>query len=107
MAKTTCFVASSLEKVFPTKRPQALSGQVYAFPNTRAAVQLVYHAESGRQGGLMQSYFVKVEGAPCEAELSKVELIPSDFPCWEQFMQDEDYLTKEPGLFPDLLSPLK
>lgn len=107
MAKTTCFIASSLEKVFPTKRPQALSGQVYAFPNTRAAVQLVYHAESGRQGGLMQSYFVKVEGAPCEAELSKVELIPSDFPCWEQFMQDEDYLTKEPGLFPDLLSPLK
>lgn len=106
MANITCFFASSLEKVFPAKRPNALSGEVYAFQQTRAAVQLVYYTEVGEQGGLVEGCSVRVEGAPCSAELNKVELIPSDFPCWPQTACDPDYLTREPGLFPDLLAPM-
>ena len=33
------------------------------------------------------------------------ELMPSDYPCYES--ADEHYITKEPGLFPDLLAPLE
>ena len=44
-------------------------------------------------------------GAPAPAVLRAVELMPSDYPCYES--ADEHYITKEPGLFPDLLAPLE
>mgnify|MGYP000576879382 FL=1 len=54
----------------------------------------------------MQSFTVSVEGAPAAPELFSVELVPSDFPCYEWAADDPNYLTHEPGLFPDLLRPL-
>ena len=102
------FLVSSLEKVFPTKRPEAIGvGTLSAWRGTRAAVQLVYRDAGGRGGGgLVQSFTVSVEGAPCIPELFSVELIPSDFPCYEDAVDDTNYLTHDPGLFPDLLRPL-
>lgn len=101
------FLASSLEKVFPGKRPEPFAGTLSAWRGTRAAVQLVYRSEGGDGGSLMQRFTVSVEGAPGEPELYRVELVPSDFPCWESSEGDPNYLTRDPGLFPDLLRPLE
>ena len=108
MEKIEFFLASSLEKVFPTIRPEPLGGGVLsAWAGMRAAVQLVYRAPGGAGGSLVQKYRAAVHGAPEAAELFAVELVPSDFPCWEAAGKDDNYLTKEPGLFPDLLKPLQ
>ena len=40
----------------------------------------------------------------CNAELFLVENVPCSFPTYP-FCEDEDYITKEPGLFPDMLLP--
>lgn len=42
----------------------------------------------------------------CSAELYLVENVPCSFPIYP-FCEDEDYITKEPGLFPDLLLPVE
>lgn len=101
------FLASPLEKVFPNARPAPLKTEMYAWRGTRAAVQLVYYAPEGRDGSLVQTFALSVEGVPVPAELYAVELLPSDFPCWENAVTDANYLTHEPGLFPDLLRPLE
>ena len=107
MQKTEFFLASSLEKVFPGTRPAPYeSAQLSAWRGTRAAVQLVSLGGDAQGGGLTHRFSVSVTGAPGEAELFSVELVPSDFPCWESSRGDENYLTREPGLFPDLLRPL-
>ena len=108
MPNVTWFLASSLEKVFPGKRPEPLSlPTLSAWRGTRAAVQLVCRDAGGRGGGgLVQTFTLSVEGAPAEPELFSVELVPSDFPCYEGAADDPNYLTHEPGLFPDLLRPL-
>ncbi len=100
------FLASSLEKVFPSRRPQALipGAQLSVWRGTRAAVQLIYTARAGAPGMPVQRFSVEVAGAPAPAVLRSVELVPSDYPCYEDV--DTYYITKEPGLFPDLLSPL-
>lgn len=106
MPRYSFFLASSLEKVFPRQRPEALApdAALSTFRGARAAVQLVYRAEDGDPGMPLQRFRVEVSGAPAPAQISAVELLPSDFPCYEN--SDEHYLSKEPGLFPDLLSPL-
>lgn len=100
------FLASSLEKVFPDRRPAPFAGTLSAWAGTRAAVQLVYRAPSCGQSSLVQCYRVTVENAPVQPEISQVQLVPSDFPCWETSARDDNYLTRSPGLFPDLLTPL-
>lgn len=101
------FLASSLEKVFPELRPAPLDSEVCAWAGTRAAVQLVYRGPSMDQCGLLQTFRITVSGAPVQPEISEVRLIPSHFPCWESAAADDNYLTKAPGLFPDLLMPLQ
>lgn len=46
-------------------------------------MQLVFRASDYQDGSLLQSYTVSVKGAPVPAELYLVELLPSDFHCWE------------------------
>ena len=100
------FLTSSLEKVFPNVKPSQLSSDTVlsAWRSTRAAVQLVYTTDSTSPGMPVQAFQVSVAGGPCPAYLRKVELVPSDYPCYET--SDSNYITKKPGLFPDLLAPV-
>ena len=108
MGKTEFYLVSSLEKVFPCKRPKPMENTTLSvWAGMRGAVQLVFYASEKDEGSLWHSYRISVKGAPMPAELYKVELLPSDFPSWEDAAEDENYLTHEPGLFPDLLMPLE
>ena len=107
MERYEFFLASPLEKVFPDKRPDSLplGAACSCWRGTRTAVQLIYRENVRTEGQAQEHFEIKVIGAPCAASLRAVELVPSDFPCSER--RDAHYLTDMPGLFPDLLSPMK
>lgn len=101
------YIASSLEKVFPDRRPAELEkgSALSLWGGTCGAVQLVYTKEERNEFPPQMDFEIEVNGAPCKAEIRKVELIPSDFPCYE--IRDEHYITDKPGMFPDLLKPVE
>ena len=101
------YMASSLEKVFPDKRPGELEkgSTLSLWGGTCGAVQLVYTKDEKNEFPPLLDFEIEVSGAPCKAKIEKVELIPSDFPCYE--IRDEHYITDQPGMFPDLLMPVK
>ncbi len=107
MAQYEFYLASSLEKVFPWRKPAALCAgtELSLWRGTKGAVQLVYWGDLTKDGPAAGDFTVTVSGGPCQAVLRKTELIPSDFPCYAN--ADEFYATTEPGLFPDLLAPME
>lgn len=96
------YLSGSLEKVFPCKKPAAMQDgeTLYIMKGEIPAVQLVYRREPGTEPKKFQCL---VKGFPEKIRLRDVELVPSAFPCFDQ--TDDNYLTTEPGLFPDLLVP--
>ncbi len=107
MEKFVFGLASSLEKVFPAQAPKALpeGAVISALKGDVPAVQLFY-AKAPKEGeyNYTQPFTLRVSGAPAPARFRSVELVPSDFPCYEH--ADDNYLTTEPGLFPDVLRPM-
>lgn len=106
MPSTEFLLVSSLEKVFPNRRPKSLPlfSELSAWRGTRAAVQLV-SCIRGSDATSREWIKIEITGAPVEADLYSVELIPSEFPCFE--WEDTDFISKDPGLFPDLLKPME
>lgn len=106
MATFDFYLASSLEKVFPTQKPAPLrqNAVLSAWRGSRAAVQLIYYTDGGAPGHAANVLRLLVNGGPSQAVLRTVDLVPSDYPCCEE--SDDNYITKDPGLFPDLLTPL-
>ena len=101
------YIASSLEKVFPNSRPEELksSRTLSLWGKEKGAVQLVYIKEEKNEFPPLMDFNIEITGAPCKAEIKKVDLVPSELPCYE--IRDEHYITDKPGLFPDLLSPVE
>ena len=97
------FLAGSLEKVLPTKKPRPLEdgAVIPVFPGTIPAVQLVY---CRRRTEKRRPFTITVEGAPVPPVLRSVELVPVDFPANDR--ADAGYITLEPAMLPDLLVPL-
>ncbi|MDD2214589.1 MAG: DUF4091 domain-containing protein [Oscillospiraceae bacterium] len=106
MAQYEFFLASSLEKVFPAQKPAQLppASTLSAWPGSRTAIQLVYTCQQLQPGESRRVYDLTVSGLPYPVSLRQVELLPSEYPCFENV--DADYLSKAPGLFPDLLRPI-
>ncbi len=110
MAYYEFFLVSSLEKIFPTGKPIPMdAGQrLSVWRGTRAAVQMAYYAGiDAPRLEMLPTFAVSVSGGPTAACMRTVELIPSEFPSYAHAREDENYLTHEPGLFPDLLRPLE
>ena len=102
------FLASALEKVFPTAKPTVLAdgSRLSCWRGTRVSVQLVYCAAlNGAQVRTNELRFdISVTGAPCEATLRHVDLAPVMLPVYET--ADDHYLGYDPGLYPDILRPM-
>jgi hypothetical protein len=101
------FLTDMLEKVFPGRRPRALTDD-YNIPvcgGEIPAIQLVYTRRKEKETKLSEDpVSISITGCPAAPVLCSVELVPADFPAYED--ADEGYVTTEPGLFPDLLMPL-
>lgn len=97
------FLTHSLEKVFPGKRPEEWrpGNGMEGFQNETVSFQLVCTASGAGRGMPVQRFHISVNGA--HARMRKVVLAPSDYPCYPSY--DTNYLTTEPGMFPDILEP--
>lgn len=97
------FLTPSLEKVFPNQRPQAWTPQqkLEGFQNEIVSFQLVYTAKEGDAGMPLQRFHIHISGV--KARMRKVGLVPSDYPCYARY--DTNYITTDPGMFPDVLLP--
>lgn len=100
------FLAGSLEKIFPERRPEGMreGDRLCILKGEIPAVQLVYWRKPGEEK-LPGTWLCRVEGFAAKARMRRVELVPSAFPCYEG--RDENYLSTQPGLFPDLLEPVE
>ena len=105
MTEYEFFLASSLQKVFPSRRPAPMAegSTLSLWRGTRGSVQLVYRRMDTMGEMPHQCFQVEVLGAPAACQMRKAKLIPSDYPCYGDY--DAYYITTEPGLFPDLLEP--
>ena len=99
------FLTGSLEKVFPDQRPVEWKEgmKLCILKGETPALQLVYYRKPGGEYPAPPRFHCEVAGFPARARLREVELVPSAFPCFER--ADDNYLTRSPGLFPDLLRP--
>lgn len=99
------FLAGSLEKVFPDRRPEEWKEgeSLCILKGETPAIQLVSYRKPGGAYPADLRFRCEVAGFPAQARMREVELVPSAFPCFER--TDDNYLTTKPGLFPDLLKP--
>lgn len=100
------YLTGSLEKVFASQRPPALeeSYKLMILQGEVPAVQLVYKKEkTGNRQEKLRKFIYRIESGPFSVRVRDVEQVPSAFPCYE--VTDDNYLSIEPGLFPDLLKP--
>lgn len=107
MVRYEFFLASALEKVFPHRRPAVMEpgSTLSTFKGQKCAVQLVYTARDGDPNMPLQQYRIEIQGAPGSVRLRSVELMPAKLACYEN--SDDYYISKLPGLFPDLLQELE
>lgn len=98
---------SSLEKVMlKGSLPEKELKRISVMKNERFSYQIAFIARS--EGGKIENTDFKVSvKSPLEefVTLRTVEQIPSQYPAPEND-EDIDYISKAPGLFPDLLQPL-
>lgn len=101
------YLAGSLEKVFWNRMPEVMkeNENITILKGEIPALQLVYRGSPLPQEGERPELFCEVNGFPTKARLRDVEPVPSAFPVNGE--TDDNYLSKEPGLFPDLLKPKK
>ena len=96
------YLASSLEKVFLTRRPLKMENgtQLSTWRGAHAAVQLVCEAAPGTNA---KRFAIDVQGAPCAVKIYEVENVPSQLAIRSDGAADDNYIPREPGLFPDAL----
>ena len=99
------YLAGSLEKVFWNRMPQVMEEgeKITILQGEVPALQLVYRGEPTPQEGPKPELTCEVKGFPTAARLRDVEPVPSAFPVNGEV--DDNYLSREPGMFPDLLKP--
>ena len=102
MATYQFYLADSLEKVFLTRRPRKMAEgtRVSTWRGAHAGVQLVCEADAG---AATKAYTVTAKGAPCTVKMYAVENVPSQLPLRGDGAADGNYLSYEPGLYPDAL----
>ncbi len=99
---------SSLEKCFPDSKLSDFSefSAVTALVGERVSFQLIAETDDPPARGYSEFFTPCVTGAPAKkVEIRTVECIPARYPVrGDQY--DDNYLRREPGLYPDLLQPL-
>lgn len=100
-------LADSLDKIFPGKPPISRDNPLCAgsFAGERTAFQIAYTADFDEAHVLEEDLQIEIKTPlGMEAAVYRTGLVPSAYPC--SGLSDDDYLTKEPGMFPDVLEPL-
>ncbi len=104
MAQYKVMRVSPLEKVFPTREPsrEGAEGTLSGLRGEIVSFQVAYRDDGW--GGLNFARAVLRSPIADWVTVRIVELVPCEYPCCAE--TDDDYLTTEPGLYPDRLSQL-
>ena len=100
-------LVSSLEKPFLNSRIEDYRPFTFTrmMKNQRLSFQLL-HTLAGYDAPYRAMVSLKIEGIPAEYVTARtVELVPVAYPIYPE-IHDDNYLSKEPGLYPDWLQPL-
>ena len=100
-------LVSSLEKPFLNSRIEDYRPFTFTrmMKNQRLSFQLL-HTMAGYDAPYRAMVALKIEGIPAEYVTARtVELVPVAYPIYPE-IRDDNYLSKEPGLYPDWLQPL-
>lgn len=100
-------LVSSLEKPFLNSRIEDFRPLTFIrmMKNQRLSFQL-FHTLMGVDTPHRAMLALKLEGLPAEYVTARtVELVPVSYPIYPE-IPDSNYLSKEPGLYPDWLQPL-
>ena len=100
-------LVSSLEKPFLNSRIEDYRPFTFTrmMKNQRLSFQLL-HTLAGYDAPYRAMVSLKIEGIPAEYVSARtVELVPVAYPIYPE-IRDDNYLSKEPGLYPDWLQPL-
>ncbi len=101
-------ILSSLEKCFPdetTVQKPALNEAVSLLKNEIYSFQICYEREEKTDAKVMVHLSVESPLKDC-IRITKVQNIPSMMPAYN-IHKDDNYLRTTPGLYPDLLEPLR
>lgn len=98
-------IVSSLEKMFLDRPIDVYSTleHLSALKNERVSFQLALTGVGDCPDRQLLS--VSVDGAPAKCSVRAVKNLPVEFPIWSN-IEDENYLSKSAGLYPDLLDRL-
>lgn len=101
MSKIDFQLADSLEKVFPNNPPKEfLLKEPTIFQKEQFSFQLAYRTKEA------QAIHIQIEtDDSIQVLLSKVKKVPSELPAYPD-RHDGNYLSTEPGLYPDFLEPV-
>ena len=109
---TQIFLASALEKVFLNRKPTAMENgtKVTTWRGAHAGVQVVFYLpddETRRAFG--PTYAIDVKGLPqgVTVAMYEVKSVPAELACFSFAKADPNYLSHEPGLYPDALPKAK
>lgn len=111
--KIECRVVSSIEKVFPKKRPDVRTSDLSGLRGETVSFQIAYlwNGSNKLLGEVSEisvySDHMGESGTPFSKEdirIRKVMLVPCTYTSHKKV--DEDYLATEPGVYPDLLQNL-
>ena len=100
-------IVSSLEKPFLNSRIEDYRplSFIRMMKNQRLSFQLL-HTLVGIDTPYRAMLSLKIQGLPAEYVTARtVELVPVAYPIYPE-IRDDNYLSKEPGLYPDWLQPL-
>ena len=100
-------LVSSLEKPFLNSRIEDYKplSFIRMMKNQRLSFQLL-HTSVGYDAPLRAMLTLQIEGIPAAYVTARtVELVPVAYPIYPE-IHDDNYISKEPGLYPDWLQPL-
>lgn len=96
-------IVSPLEKVFPDEAPKGGFTSLRVFRNERASFQIAWRAAEGESREARSYVRFRID-ADIPVRLRRVRCVPVTFPTFPD--ADDNYLRKEPGLYPDALEEL-
>jgi len=103
MANYEFYIASSLEKVFPTNRVKEEKRESFnLLQNDQLNFQIVYYLDDCDKQVRNRHFRVKIIST-LDSQISEVKLVKCEYLATEN--RDRYYISTDPGLYPDLLIP--
>ena len=98
-------LVDSLEKVLPNQEPAKMRDSISkAYLGERLSFQLAYSCQNDDLGHSNRHFRIEIiSDLKEEIQLRRVGLVPCAYPC--HGIAEENYLSKEAGMYPDVLLP--